>query len=123
VRRGDLVTVALQGEQGKPRPALVVQADHFAGLSSVTVLPLTGTLIEAPLLRIAVEPSPENGLARRSQVMVDKPQTPPRGKLGPVRSAVPWQCSSAWPDPCLETWPLLPTVGRLDRPRRSVRGP
>jgi len=84
VRRGDLVTVALQGEQGKPRPALVVQADHFAGLSSVTVLPLTGTLIEAPLLRIAVEPSPENGLARRSQVMVDKPQTSPRGKLGPV---------------------------------------
>ncbi len=84
MRRGDLVTVALQGEQGKPRPALVVQADHFAGLPGVTVLPLTGTLIEAPLLRIAVEPFPENGLATRSQVMVDKPQTPPRGKLGPV---------------------------------------
>ena len=78
------MTVALQGEQGKPRPALIVQADHLAGLSSVTVLPLTGTLVEAPLLRIAIEPSQENGLARRSQVMVDKPQTPPRGKLGPV---------------------------------------
>lgn len=78
------MTVALQGEQGKPRPALIVQADHLAGLSSVTVLPLTGTLVEAPLLRIAIEPSRENGLTRRSQVMVDKPQTPPRGKLGPV---------------------------------------
>ena len=84
MRRGDLVTVALQGEQGKPRPALIVQADHLAGLSSVTILPLTGTLVEAPLLRIAIEPSQENGLTRHSQVMVDKPQTPPRGKLGPV---------------------------------------
>ena len=84
MRRGDLVTVALQGEQGKPRPALVVQADHFAGLPGVTVLPITATLVEAPLLRIAVEPNAQNGLAKRSQVMADKPQTPPRGKLGPV---------------------------------------
>ena len=84
MRRGDLVTVALQGDQGKPRPALVVQADQFAGLHGVTVLPLTGMLMEAPLLRVEIEPSPGNGLAKRSQVMVDKPQTPPREKLGPV---------------------------------------
>jgi mRNA interferase MazF len=76
-----LVTVALQG---KPRPALVVQADHFAGLTSVTVLPITGTLLEAPLLRVEVEPSDQNGLTKRSQVMVDKPQTPPRSKMGGV---------------------------------------
>ena len=82
MRRGDLVTVALQGEQGKPRPALVVQADHFAVLAGVTVLPITGTLLEAPLLRVEVEPSAENGLTKRSQIMVDKPQTPPRGKVG-----------------------------------------
>ena len=56
MRRGDLVTVALQGDQGKPRPALVVQADQFAGLQGVTVLPLTGMLMEAPLLRIEIEP-------------------------------------------------------------------
>ena len=30
MRRGDLVTVALQGDYGKPRPALVIQADQFA---------------------------------------------------------------------------------------------
>ena len=84
MRRSDLVTVALRGEQGKPRPALVGQPDHFAALPAVTVLPLTGTLIEAPLLRIAIEPTPENGLAKHSQIMVDKPQTPPKGKLGPV---------------------------------------
>ncbi len=84
MRRGDLVTVALQGEQGKPRPALVVQADHFGDLASVTVLPITGTLIDAPLLRVPVEPSERNGLSKRSQIMVDKPQTPSRSRLGPV---------------------------------------
>ncbi len=29
-RRGDLVTVALQGDYGKPRPALIIQFDFFA---------------------------------------------------------------------------------------------
>jgi len=38
----------------------------------------------APLLRIPLEPTPSNGLARWSQIMVDKPQTPLRGKLGAV---------------------------------------
>ncbi len=84
MRRGDLVTVALQGEQGKPRPALVVQADHFSDLPSVTLLPVTSTLIDAPLLRITVEPDNRNGLTKPSQIMVDKPQTPARGKLGPA---------------------------------------
>lgn len=84
MRRGDLVTVALGGEQGKPRPALVIQADLFGELPAVTILPITGTLIEAPLLRVRVDPSDRNGLTKPSQIMVDKPQTPPRGKLGGV---------------------------------------
>jgi mRNA interferase MazF len=78
------VTVALQGDQGKPRPALVIQADRFDDLTSATVLPITGTLVDAPLLRVTVEPSELNGLAKRSQIMVDKPQTPARSKFGPV---------------------------------------
>jgi mRNA interferase MazF len=69
LKRGDLVTVALQGDQGKPRPALVVQADYFGDLGSVTVLPITSTLVDAPLMRVPVEPSEHNGLARRSQIM------------------------------------------------------
>jgi len=78
------VTVALQGAQGKPRPALVVQSDHFGELASITILPITGTWIDARLLRVPVEPSEQNGLAKRSQIMVDKPHTPPRSRLGPV---------------------------------------
>ena len=82
VRRGDLVTVALQGDYGKPRPALVIQADQFADLGSVVILPITSTLIDAPLLRPTVEPSPENGLRKASQIMLDKPMTVKANKIG-----------------------------------------
>jgi mRNA interferase MazF len=80
--RGDLVTIAMQGDFGKPRPALVIQADHFSEHATVTVLPVTSTLVAAPLLRIAVEPGAENGLQQTSQVMVDKAMTVERDKVG-----------------------------------------
>ncbi len=82
MRRGDLVTVAIPGDFGKPRPALVIQSDQFAGTATVTVLLLSGTLVEAPLIRLDVEPSPDNGLRVQSQVMVDKAMTVKRDKLG-----------------------------------------
>lgn len=84
MRRGDLVTIALQGDFGKPRPALVVQADVFAEHPSVTVLPVTSALVAAPLLRITLQPSAANGLLKPSQVMVDKALTVKRDKLGPA---------------------------------------
>jgi mRNA interferase MazF len=81
VRRGDLVAVALQGDYGKPRPALVVQADQFADLGSVAILPITSYMVDAPLLRISVLPSPENGLRVLSQIMLDKPMTVKADKI------------------------------------------
>ncbi|MEO9074466.1 MAG: type II toxin-antitoxin system PemK/MazF family toxin [Nitrosospira sp.] len=80
--RGDFVTITMQGDFGKPRPALVIQADQFNEHATVTVLPVTSTLVGAPLLRIAVHPSVENGLQKPSQVMVDKAMTVKRGKVG-----------------------------------------
>jgi mRNA interferase MazF len=82
--RGDLVTIAIQGDFGKPRPALVIQADQFSGHGSVSVLPVTSTLVAAPLLRVAIQPSTENGLQKPSQVMVDKAMTVRRDKVGPA---------------------------------------
>lgn len=82
MRRGDLVTVALQGDYGKPRPALVIQANQFADLGSVAILPITSTLVDAPLLRPTVEPSPDNGLRKASQIMLDKPMTVKADKIG-----------------------------------------
>lgn len=82
MRRGDLVTIALQGDYGKPRPALVIQSDLFDEHPSVTILPVTSELRDTPLFRITVKPSDENGLSKPSQVMVDKAQTVPREKIG-----------------------------------------
>ena len=80
--RGDFVTIAIQGDFGKPRPALVIQADSFDEHATVTMLPVTSTLVAAPLLRITVQPSTENGLRKTSQVMVDKATTVKREKVG-----------------------------------------
>jgi mRNA interferase MazF len=82
MRRGDLVTIALSGDYGKPRPALVVQADAFAEMNSVTVLRVTSELHDWPLFRITVEANRDTGLPRRSQVMVDKAATVPRSRIG-----------------------------------------
>jgi len=84
MRRGDLVTVALQGDLGKPRPALVIQSDLFDAHPSVTILPVTSELRDAPLFRISVNPGELNGLSKPSQVMVDKPQSIQREKIGAV---------------------------------------
>ena len=80
--RGDFVTIAMQGDFGKPQPALVLQSDQFNEHMTVTVLPLTSTLVNAPLLRVTVEPGPESGLQKPSQVMVDKAMTVKRDKVG-----------------------------------------
>ena len=77
MRRGELVPVALPGDFGKPRPALIVQSDHFDGHPSVTVLPL-----DAPLVRITLHPDATNGLRSTSQIMIDKAMTVRRERLG-----------------------------------------
>jgi mRNA interferase MazF len=82
VKRGDLVTIALPGTYGKPRPALVIQSDLFDEHPSMTVLPVTSELRDTPLFRVSVEPDEGNGLHKHSQVMIDKAQTVPREKLG-----------------------------------------
>ncbi|TKR55179.1 type II toxin-antitoxin system PemK/MazF family toxin [Allopusillimonas ginsengisoli] len=79
--RGAFVTISIQGDFGKPRSALVIQADQFSEHTSVTVLPVTSTLVAAPLLRVTVEPSIENGLQKTSQVMIDKALSVKRDKL------------------------------------------
>ena len=83
MNRGDLVVVAMAGDYGKPRPALVVQSDLFNEThASVTVMPVTSTIVDAPLFRLIVEASPANGLRSLSQVMVDKLTTVRTAKVG-----------------------------------------
>lgn len=82
MRRGDLVTVAITGDFGKPRPALIIQSDQFSGTGTLTVLLLSGTPVDAPLIRLTIQPTPGNGLRKESQIMVDKAMSVKRDKLG-----------------------------------------
>lgn len=84
VKRGDIVTVAAKGHySGKPRPAIILQSDHFSALGSITICLLTTELIDTPLFRLTVEPSPSNGLQQISQIMTDKIVTVPQDTIGP----------------------------------------
>ena len=75
-QRGDVVICVLSGDYGKPRPAVVVQSDVFNSThASITVCPVTTHLEDAPLFRLSLEPSGENGLRAASQIMVDKIST------------------------------------------------
>ena len=80
--RGDLITVALPGDYGKPRPALIVQGDAFLGLDSLTILRLTSDRYDAPLVRVDVSPNSGNGLRWESQIMIDKAATVPKARIG-----------------------------------------
>ena len=82
MRRGDLIIAVLPGDYDKPRPVLVIQGDDFIAIPSVTVLPLSSDLQPASLFRIPLDPTEENGLERRSQIMVDKAATVIRAKVG-----------------------------------------
>jgi len=85
MRRGDIVTVAVSADYGKPRPAVVVQTDAFPqGHASVIVCQITSTLTETPDFRIRLQPSDANGLRVRSEVMADKPVTIRRERVGQV---------------------------------------
>ncbi|GAA4025482.1 type II toxin-antitoxin system PemK/MazF family toxin [Arthrobacter methylotrophus] len=81
MNRGELWTVAGGVYASKPRPALVIQDDRFDVTDSVTVLPLTTTLIGAPLLRVGVSASELSGLRQESQVMIDKLTTVRRSNV------------------------------------------
>jgi len=84
MNRGDLVLVAMSGDFGKPRPALVIQSDKFLNdsLDSVSILLMSSHVVDAPLIRLTVEPDEGNGLEKISQIMMDKPMTVLRDKIG-----------------------------------------
>lgn len=82
MQRGDVVTVAATGDYGKPRPAVIVQSDAFPEThASVVICQLTSELADAPDFRVTIEPTRENGLRLRSQVMADKPVTVRRERI------------------------------------------
>jgi mRNA interferase MazF len=83
MKRGDIVTVALQGDHGKPRPAVVIESDRLRPTDTVLVCLMTSMLQDdAAFRRQTVEAASSNGLRMRSQIMVDKVFAVRRQKCG-----------------------------------------
>src|SRR6267378_1289680 len=83
MRRGEIWTVAGGKDYaGKPRPAVIVQDDRFDATGSVTICAFTTDPTNAPLFRLAVDPSGTNGLMTPCRLMADKITTVPKTKLG-----------------------------------------
>jgi mRNA interferase MazF len=83
VKRGEIWTVAGGADYaGKPRPAVVLQDDRFDMTSSVTICAFATDPTEAPLFRLLIEPTDNNGLHTTCRLMVDKITTVPKGRIG-----------------------------------------
>jgi mRNA interferase MazF len=77
------VTVAASGDDGKPRPAVIVQTDALAERhESVVVCQMTSDLADAPTFRVTLHPNAQDGLRVTSQIMADKPVTIRRARIG-----------------------------------------
>ncbi len=86
MKRGDVVVIAVSGDYGKPRPAVVVQSDALMNPDgSVIVCMMTTQIHAAPIVRVFVAPTSGNGLREPSAIMVDKLFTLARSKVrGPI---------------------------------------
>jgi len=82
MKRGDVITVAVAGDYGKPRPAVIIQSDWLEETESVLVCLLTTTIRDAPLYRLSIIANTANGLREPSQIMVDKIMAVRRNKCG-----------------------------------------
>ena len=73
MKRGEVWTAAGGSNYaGKPRPVVILQDDAFNATGSITICPFTTHAVDAPLMRLPIEPSDQNGLRVPSQLMVDK---------------------------------------------------
>jgi mRNA interferase MazF len=83
LNRGELWTVSGGADStGKPRPSLIVRDERYGSEEVVTVCPLTSQFVDAPFLRLIVEPTADNGLRQRSAVQINRVSTVRIAKLG-----------------------------------------
>ena len=83
MRRGEIWTTSGSGDYyGKPRPVVIIQADAFDHLNSITVCGFATDPADAPLLRLPIQPNRRNGLVKPSWPMIDKITTVRKGRMG-----------------------------------------
>jgi mRNA interferase MazF len=82
LERGVIIVCVMNGDYGKPRPAVIIQSNLYnATHGSMTICPITSHLVEAPLFRLLISPTVDNGLKQISQIMVDKIHSISREKI------------------------------------------
>ena len=89
MRRGDIITVAISGDYGKPRPAVVIQADWLDESDSVLICQITTAWRDAPLYRLTVPVTDQTGLRQVSYVMAEKIFAVRRVRCGAVIGCLP----------------------------------
>ena len=99
VRRGNIVLV-VHADLGKPRPAVVVQADIFNETAgTILVCPLTSDITERMPLRPIIPAGSDSGLRERSQIMTERMVALRadriRGVLGSVDTSIAEQLDRA----------------------------
>ncbi|MGH9521161.1 MAG: type II toxin-antitoxin system PemK/MazF family toxin [Terriglobales bacterium] len=83
MKRGEIWTAAGGKDYaGKPRPVVILQDDRFDRTDSITICALTTDPTDAPLLRLPIDPSENNGLRSACRLMVDKITTIPKARIG-----------------------------------------
>jgi mRNA interferase MazF len=81
-RRGEIWAVSLgSSDAAAARYAIILQDNAFDATGAVTICLSSVLTLPAPLLRVAIEPSPRNGLNAATDFMIDKLTTISRPQL------------------------------------------
>jgi mRNA interferase MazF len=83
ISRGAIVIIG-KPVKGVTKMGVIVQADIFGTLPSVLVCPITDVEIDAPLLRIRLDPSDTLPLAKSMWIMAELLTAIPRSMIGTV---------------------------------------
>ena len=87
MRRGDIVTIAISGDFGKPRPAVVIQHDLLneePSLKTVLVCLITSSTRDVPAIRLDLPARSQTGLQREAQIMGEKLFAVKRERVGGI---------------------------------------
>jgi len=82
INRGEIWSVAWTGFAGKPRPALVIQAEEYRLTETDILALITTTENEASALRLPIKADESNGLQKDSFICLDKLMAIPLANLG-----------------------------------------
>ncbi|MCC2625143.1 MAG: growth inhibitor PemK [Burkholderiales bacterium] len=87
IKRGNIVILNLGNNVGKPRPAVIIQADILNDemkLATTIVIPLSSEIQNMHVIRYIIEPSAKNGLQIISQAMIEKVMQIEKSKIQKV---------------------------------------